>query len=242
MASRKEEKERLRREREERERAAADAARRKRLIGVGAGAALALAAAVVLVVLLVGDGGGDGGQQAGGGEAQLLPAGGRAPEAGETDLRRAARSAGCDLRSQRAKSRDHTGNPNEAVRYDSNPPMSGRHYEIPAEDQAYTQAPPDTAAVHSLEHGRILIWYKPDAPPEVRSTLKALYDRDQGFQMLLIPRAEMPYQIAATAWSRDPEPLGTGHLLGCRTVNPAAYDALMAFIEEYRGNGPEPVP
>jgi hypothetical protein len=241
MASRKEEKERLRREREEREQAARAAARRKRLIGVGAGAGLALAAAVVLVVLLV-SGGDGGGAEAEGGGAELLPAGGRAPEPRETDLARAARAAGCELKSERAKSRDHTGNPNEAVRYSTNPPMSGRHYEIAAEDQAYTQAPPDGSAVHSLEHGRINIWFKPDAPQQVRADLKALYDRDQGFQMLLIPRAEMPYQVAATAWSRDPDPLGTGRLLGCRTASPAAFDALMAFIEEYRGNGPEPVP
>jgi len=241
MASRKEEKERLRREREERERAAREAERRRRLIGYGAGGALALAAVVVLAVLLLGGDGGGGNGKAGG-DSGLYPAGGRLVDLRETDVARAARAAGCELRSERARSRDHIGNPNETVPYASNPPMTGRHSEIAAEDSAYEQAPPDPSLVHSLEHGRINIWFKPNAPAQVRADLKALYDRDQGFQMLLIPRADMPYTFAATAWSKDPEPLGTGRLLGCRNASPAAFEALQAFIEEYRGNGPEPVP
>ncbi|MDQ3588171.1 MAG: DUF3105 domain-containing protein [Actinomycetota bacterium] len=238
MASRKKEKERLRREREERERAAADAQRRKRLIGYGAGGALALAAVVVLVVLLVGRGGGD----EAGGEAELLPPGGKVAELRDTDVPEAAKAAGCELRDRRATSRDHTGNPNEAIRYDSNPPTSGRHYEVAANDGAYTEAPADPSLVHALEHGRINIWFKPTAPRQVRADLKALYDRDQGFQELLVPRPDMPFQIAASAWNGAPEPNGTGRLLGCRTATPQALGALQAFIEEHRSNGPEPVP
>lgn len=240
MASRKEEKERLRREREERERVAADAQRRKRLIGYGTGAVLALAAVVVLVVMLAG--GGDGGGEGGSATDELLPPGGRVAELRETDVAKAARAAGCDLKEQPAKSRDHTGDPNETVKYDSNPPMSGRHYEVAAEENAYTDAPTDSSAVHALEHGRVNVWFKPTAPRQVRADIKALYDRDQGFQELLIPRPNMPYQVAATAWTVDPQPLGTGRLLGCRTANAQSLEALQAFIEEYRGNGPEPVP
>ncbi len=239
MASRKEEKERLRREREERERAAAEAQRRKRLIGYGAAAVLALAAVVVLMVTLTG-GGGDGGDDKA--KEALLPPGGRVAELKETDVPKAAKAAGCDLKEQRAKSRDHSSDPNEAVKYDSNPPMSGRHYEVAAQEGAYTEAPTDPALVHALEHGRINVWFKPTAPRQVRADLKALYDRDQGFQALLMPRPDMPYTVAATAWTADPAPLGTGHLLGCRTANAQALEALQAFIEEYRGNGPEPVP
>lgn len=238
MASRKEEKERLRREREERERLAREAQRRKRLIGYGAAAVLALAAVVVLVVVLVDGGGGDGGKA----EDGLLPSGGRVPELKEADVRKAAQAAGCDLKAQRAKSRDHSTDPNEIIKYDSNPPTSGRHYEVAAEESAYTEAPPDPSLVHALEHGRVNIWFKPNAPRQVRADLKALYDRDQGFQELLIPRPDMPYVVAATAWTANPEPLGTGRLLGCRTANAQSLEALQAFIEEYRGNGPEPVP
>jgi len=237
MASRKEEKERLRREREERERAASDAQRRKRLIGYGTGGVLALAAVVVLVVLLVG-GGGDGGGKAGG---ELLPAGGRVAELRETGVAKAAETAGCELKNERAKSRDHTGDPNEVIKYDTNPPMSGRHFETPAPESAYTEAPADPSLVHALEHGRVDLWFKPDASRQARADLKATYDEEQGYQLLLIPRPDMPYPVAATAWTADPQPLGTGHLIGCRTIDAKALTAVRAFIDEYRGRGPEPV-
>ncbi len=239
MASRKEEKERLRREREERERAAASAAQRKRLVGFGIGGALALAAVVVLVVVLVSGGGGD---EASEQQASVFPPGGTVAKPGETDVTKAAKAAGCDVKEARAKSRDHVGTPNEQIPYSSNPPTSGKHYEIAGEDQAYTEPPPDSSVVHSLEHGRVNIWFKPNSPGKVRADLKATYDSEQGYQLLLIPRADMPYQMAATAWGREPEPLGTGFMLGCPSVDAKAMTALRAFIDEHRGNGPEPVP
>ncbi len=239
MASRKEEKERLRREREEREQAAAQAARRKRLVGYGIGGALAVAVLIVLAVFVLGSGSGEEGSEQ---QASLYPPNGAVAKPGETDVKKAAEVAGCDVKQERAKSRDHVGNPNEQIRYSSNPPMSGRHYEIPGEDQAYTEPPPDSSVVHSLEHGRVDIWFKPDAPRQARADLKATYDSEQGYQLLLIPRPNMPYQMAATAWGRDPEPLGTGYLLGCPKVDAKSMTALRAFIDEHRGNGPEPVP
>lgn len=241
MASRKEEKERLRREREERERAAAEASRRKRLIGYAAGGGLALAAVVVLVVLLVSSGGsGDSG--GGGGGSSLYPSGGKVARAGDPNVDSAARAAGCQTKSEKAKSRTHVGNPNQVIKYDSNPPMTGKHYEIPANDTAYTQAPPDSSVVHSLEHGRIDIWFKPSAPASLRADLKATYDSEKGYQLLLIPRPNMPYQWAATAWGKDPQPLGTGFLLGCPSGSAKSLTALRSFIDQHRGNGPEPIP
>ena len=237
MATRKERKEALRRERLERERQAKEAERRRRLLGYGAGGALAAAVVVVLVVVLAG----------GGGEAdeagdQGFPSGGEVPSQRASDLRAAARAAGCELDSFRAKSRDHTRNPGERVAYPSNPPAAGRHYEIPAEDGAYAQAPDVTTLVHSLEHGRVVIWFRPNAPERVKADLKALFDEDT-YQMILTPNTtNMPYEVAASAWSRDPAPLGTGRLLSCRRFNDRVFDAIRTFKDEHRGNGPEAVP
>ena len=52
----------------------------------------------------------------------------------------------------------------------------------------------------------------------------------------------MPYAVAETAWNADPEPLGTGRVLGCAKLDDSTWDALQAFIQEHRGNGPEPIP
>ena len=238
MASRKEQKEALRREREERERAAKAAERRKRLVGVGLGAALALAAVVAIVVVLVaggGDGGGDGGPN-------LLPDGGSPPDQKVEDLQPAARAAGCELKSFKAKSRDHTEDPNERVKYESEPPTSGRHFVEWAEDPAaHSESPPKERLVHALEHGRVIVWYKPSLPEDARADLKALYDEDN-YQQIFTPNREMPYAVAATAWNGDPQPNGTGRLLGCKRMTEGVFDAIRTFRDEHRGNGPEPVP
>jgi hypothetical protein len=241
VASRKEQKEALRRQREERERAAREAERRKRMVGYGIGAALALAAVVIVVVVLAA--GGNGGGEA---SADVLPDGGSVPDPKVTGLAEAARAAGCKLESYRVKigatvEERHTRDPAEQIPYQSNPPAGGKHFQVPAEDGAYGEAPPDTALVHSLEHGRVVIWFKPGLPKGQRADLKALFD-DDPYQMLIVPRRNMPYQVAATAWNREPDPVGTGRLLGCPRINHRAFDALRAFREEHRGNGPEAVP
>jgi Protein of unknown function (DUF3105) len=238
VASRKQQKEALRREREARERAAKEAERRRRLVGYGAGGALVLAALIVVGALFL-SGGGGGGDNA---TAQLLPDGGSVPAAKATSLAKAAEAAGCETKSYRATSRDHTGDVNERIRYPTNPPAAGKHYQFPADDGAYSEAPHDTELVHSQEHGRVVIWFKPSLPESTRADLKALFDNEKGYQLLLVPRSNMPYQVAETAWNSAPEPLGTGRLLGCPTVGENTWDALQVFIQDNRGNGPEPIP
>ena len=238
MASRKEQKEKLRREREEREAAAKAAERRRRLIGYGAAGAVVAAVAVVLVVLLVA-GGGDAG---GSGEGDLLPTGFDAPDQKVTDLDEAAAAADCELKSFRATSREHSEDPAERLTFTSNPPTSGKHYATPADDGEYESAPPVGELVHSLEHGRVIIWFKRNLPRNDRGVLKALFDEDP-YQMLITPDpTRMTYAVAATAWNADPQPNGTGRLLGCPRYTPAVIDAIRAFKDEHRSNGPEPVP
>ncbi len=234
MASRKEEKERLRAEREARERAAAAGARRRRLIGYAAGSALALAAVVAIVVVALA-GGGDGG--GGGNGASGGPAG---PGAGDypdvpvpaqrvADLDQATRSAGCTTKSFRSEGDDHVTQP---VRYRSNPPHSGAHDPVPAEDGAYGAAPRTEALVHALEHGRIVMQFRPQVSDEIKGQLKSLYDEDPS-HMLLVPNARMPYEVAATAWTK---------VLACRRATPAVFDAIRAFRVRHRDRGPEYVP
>jgi hypothetical protein len=235
MASRKEQKEALRREREERERQAREAERRKRLVGYGAAGALSLAALVVVAVLLLSGGG------SGGASAEVLPDGGEVPRQQLTELEEAADAAGCELDSDRAQGREHITSLSERVEYQTNPPTSGNHFIEPAEDAAYDQAPQDEQLVHSLEHSRVVVWFKPSLPEDARANLKALYDSDS-YQTLVVPRRDMPYAVAATAWNREPEPNGTGRLMGCPRHNERIFDALRTFRDEHRANGPEPVP
>ena len=49
-------------------------------------------------------------------------------------------------------------------------------------------------------------------------------------------------EAASTAWNREPEPNGTGRLLGCPKYDDALFTAIEAFKDEHRSRGPEPVP
>lgn len=240
MAHRKAEKEALRREREERERRARSEQQRKRLVGYGGASALVIGAILVVVFLVGGSSSGDGPR----GEGNFFPEGGEVAEQQVFDVEDAARAAGCELKESRGSGvATHTTDLSERVNYRDNPPTTGRHYEIPAEDGIYNGDPPqDEALVHSLEHGRVVIWVKPSVPADARAAIRAMSEQDEGFQTLLVRRSDMPYAVAATAWNRDPTPGGTGRTLGCKQWSPEVVDALRAFRDEHRSNGPEPVP
>jgi hypothetical protein len=229
MASRKEQKERLKAERLEREREASAAERRKRLVGYGAGGVLVGGVIVALVVVLLAGGGDDGG-----GGTELASTGdfpdGSVPAQEISDLDEAARAAKCRVIEDEEEGNTHTDQP---VEYEANPPTSGDHFPVPAEDGVYTDQPEIEQLVHSHEHGRIVIQFDPNVPDSVKGDLKALYDEDP-YHMILTPNAtDMPYEVAATTWTRT---------LGCPQMNEEAFDAIRAFRDEYRDEGPEFVP
>lgn len=175
---------------------------RRRLVGIGLGAVAGAVTIVLIAGLLRAD------RDASRPGRSLLPEGRDLPEQAEFDLNTAARDAGCRLATTAgAPPADHTEDPDERIEYSSNPPTSGRHFVVPAGDGAYETAPTDEQLVHALEHGRIIVWFKPDLSEHGRTDLKAMFDEDS-FQMLLVPRRGMPYQVAASAWTGRPRPRG----------------------------------
>ena len=252
MASRKEEKERLRKARIAAERRDAQAGR-QRLIAGYAVAGLLAAAVVVGIVVVIASGGGDEGSQAADApeNAHVDPASGvpaaqfddregtPPPAVEQARLEQAANIAGCDLKLDLPdEGSQHFTNENQGS-YDTRPPTSGDHYGAAEPgngalaDGAYIETPPISRAVHSLEHGRIGIQYSPDLPQQDQLALKGVFDEDPN-GMLLFPNRDMPYEVTATAWTQ---------LIGCRKYDGAAtLDAIRAFRDTYRGQGPEAVP
>ncbi len=237
MASRKDQKAELRAEREAREREAAASEKRRRMIGYAVGGALAAAALVaIIVVLLAGgdDGGGDGGPTRGDWPE------GSVPKQQETDLRAAVEAAQCETKSLPQEGNKHVQG---EVRYRSNPPITGDHNEVPAEDGASLEPPPDEQYVHALEHGRIVVQFKPTASDQVKGSLKALFDEDP-YHLLLFPNdTQMEPEVAAMAWASAAGGNGfKGELLTCAKYNDKVADAIRAFKTQYRDRGPEAVP
>jgi hypothetical protein len=223
------------------------------LLGYAVSVGIVLAAVVALAVLLAGAFGEDGNtvdvsadvgpDKPAQPPAEVLPDGGvfPTPTDGMT-LEAAVKAAGCELKSFPVKSRDHIKDLQAPVRYSSLPPTSGPHYAVPAADGAYEHAPYLKTIVHSLEHSRIVVWFKPDLPSQARGALKAFFDADSALMLLVPFEPDMDYEVAASAWNRKPKPNGTGRLLGCPEYNDAVFTALEQFKQRHRGKGPEQIP
>jgi len=120
---------------------------------------------------------------------------------------------------------------NGDVTYRTNPPAGGNHSPTPAGAGVFTatNTPPDNQLVHSLEHGYVVIWHRPDISPGVLDDLKALAGRSAK-DVLIVPRESLPQPVAATAWHRR---------LLCSQPD---LQALELFVTTYRNKGPEKVP
>jgi hypothetical protein len=214
------------------------------LVGIVVAAVLALGIVVALgaVVLAGGD---DGGGSSGGGDTATIeyPDGGEIPAQKEADLAKAMKAAGCTdevVEDDPYASPDgaHTTDPD--VKYKSEPPALGLHYPEWPEDDIYEEAPPVTRVVHTLEHGRVLVWVRPDLPADQRAQFKALYEEDP-YHVIMLPREELKEPFAVSVWTHVGDKQ-IGHVLRCSDVNENTWDAIRAFKEKYRDKGPEFVP
>jgi hypothetical protein len=237
VSSRQEEKEQRKAERLERERLAAQSARRRRLQITGG---VVVAAAVVVAAVVAIAGGGGGPSQPTTAKANQVPI----PARKVTNLEAAAKAAGCALTNPPIEGSNHV---TTKVKYLTNPPTSGDHAPPgqQASDGSYVglEAPAPERYVHSLEHGRIIIQYKPGLPKRQIGQLETLYlehsktdfgldSTNGGFTLIMQNNTKMTDDVAATAW---------GHLLACPTFNDRVFDAIRAFRQRYVLQGPEKV-
>lgn len=234
MSSRQEEKAARRAEREAQEAEAAKAAgRTKRMqMALGAFLVIAILGGSAAALLSGGSGGGSGKvQKASPGKKANIPA------VQETDLTKAAALAKCTLSNPPIEGSTHvTG----LVTYKTNPPSSGNHNQVPAEDGIYAPGnePTKEHFVHSLEHGRIEIEYAKGSTATLVNQMETVGSEElngsAGYHVLVFENpTNMPFQVAAVAW---------GHILGCKTMNPRVFDAIRAFRKTYTDKAPELIP
>ena len=232
MASRKEQKEALRAERERKAAEAAAGERRKRMIGFGAAGVLVAAAIIAIAVVVISSGGGDDGGNDPERSAEPSDEFQKAsiPAAEVKNLEQAASAAKCTVKTFPSEGRSHVDG---HVDYKTNPPTSGNHNIQPAADGAYTTAPAVENLVHSMEHGRVILWFQPNVSAQLKGQLKTLFDEDD-YHVILTPNTrKMPAQVAASSWTRS---------ITCPEVTNATWDALRLFRDRYRDQAPEQVP
>ena len=244
MATRKDEKTRLRAARLEAERSEAKAARKRLILGYGVAGVLTAAVLVGIVIVIAGGGGGSSADTPAAAHIDQVTGSinGVEPDAREgttppaienLDLENAAAEAGCDLRlGLPDEGANHLEPGAKAPDYGTKPPTSGNHVTTPFQqaDGAYLERPELIELVHSLEHGRIEVQYAPELPEADQLALKGVFDESPS-GMLLLPNPDMPYEVAATAWTQ---------LLGCKKYEGTkTLDAIRNFRDNFRGRGPE---
>lgn len=136
---------------------------------------------------------------------------------------------------------------NQTAEYKTNPPTSGPHYAESANAGIYGQAPADGNLIHSMEHGAVIVWYKPqDAAQPAEGTesaktkglskeevdkLKEIFSSQAVSKKIMVPRPNLEEApIALTSW---------GRLLRLQGVDEGQ---IRTFMETNENRGPEKAP
>ena len=188
-----------------------------------------------VVVLVAGVLGGSGSGKAG--QPVAVKASAKIPAQQTANLKQAAAAAGCKLVNAPIEGNTHETKNFTEKDYKTNPPTSGNHNPDWYQDGTYEpgDVPKLGMLVHTLEHGRIDVQYKPGTPKKTVQQLESLLaEQEDGYHMLLFQNTtNMPFQVAAAAW---------GHYVGCPHMNDKVFDALRTFHDQYIDKGPEIVP
>jgi hypothetical protein len=235
MSSRQEEKERRRNERQAREAEEARRAAIRRRLQIVGGALLGVALVAGIAIAVVGgsSGKGDSKKPKAGAKANPEVKAAAIPPLKNRNLASAAKQAHCIVKSYPQQGRTHV---TTVVTYHTNPPTSGNHNPVPADDGDYSGKPTPAKEnyVHTLEHGRVEFQYRPGTPAKTIAQMRTLFSEQNGYHALLFENnTKMPYEVAATAWTR---------LIGCKSVNAHTWDALRDFRTAYTDTAPEQIP
>jgi len=100
----------------------------------------------------------------------------------------------------KVESSNHVPEETEII-YNTNPPAAGEHYAKTAHAGIYDKAPADGNLVHSLEHGAVILWYKPDLQKKDVEKLKKIFSQTTG-KSIMTPRKSLDVPVAVSSWGR----------------------------------------
>jgi hypothetical protein len=134
--------------------------------------------------------------------------------------------------------------------YPSQPPVSGPHAPIPpgpAHAGIYDTPPDIGQAIHALEHGGVIVWYRPGTDSKALQRIKDFFSRsDEQFKVLVAPydydqaggQLESGKDMVLAAWH---------HLQSCEQPDLAvafqfvhSYRPDIQHPKQYKGDAPEP--
>ena len=142
-----------------------------------------------------------------------------------------AAEAGCsDQETHEIEGHTHVSE-GTTVDYKTDPPTSGNHWPPGSQaDSGFYSSPVESERlVHNLEHGQIVIWYKTDAPEDVKDKIEQYTGQDK-FALIAVPYDyDGPGNFAMTSW---------GVSQTCETPSQTVMDQ---FRKDNQGHGREAV-
>jgi hypothetical protein len=125
-----------------------------------------------------------------------------------------------------------------ALAYAYHPPASGDHYSQWTAWGTFEDPIPWGFLVHSMEHGAVVLAYRPDTvTPEIQTAFRTMIDErgvdplcrglDAPSRFIVVPDPELEWPIAAVAWEHV-------YLATCVDL-----PSLRAFVDAHYGQAPE---
>lgn len=162
---------------------------------------------------------------------------------GGSDARAVLEAAGCTVSATPALSGEHsiTTASGTAPRWNTVPPTSGPHYQVPVVYGIYDEPVNQAQLVHNLEHGAVAIQYGEEVAPATVQELRT-FAQAHPRGTVLAPYPALGDRVALGAWvvhdsSRPAE--GTAYLAKCASFDEKAFSA---FLDAHQFQGPERFP
>jgi hypothetical protein len=131
---------------------------------------------------------------------------------------------------KKSMGREHTTNPKTKIVYtQSDPPTSGKHYQVPPPLMIYDVPVPQWILLHALEHGNVLVQYGSKVSAADKTALRAAVLSHRA-RTLMAPYPKLGTRVVYTAWQR---------MLSCQGFQEAALTGAQAKWVGLKGVAPE---
>lgn len=114
--------------------------------------------------------------------------------------------------------------------WSTNPPTSGWHAPSPYPAGFYEDEIPMPRIIHSMEHGAVIVHYRPDISEEEKAKLKEFFDDNDNKKLLVVPYSDMETKYALTSWQFIDK------------FDQYDQERIKTFLNDHHGNGPENAP
>jgi hypothetical protein len=149
-------------------------------------------------------------------------------------VKAAAETAKCTVASFASEKDPQSHIEGESAETQSIPPLSGAHNGYWAAWGVYNKPIPYKFQLHNLEHGGVVIHYGTDVSVEGVNALRTLWAASPAY-LIVVPDSNPKFPSDAVVVGSQQR------WMVCKPFAPAQVSAIQAYVDEYRGRGPEQI-